>query len=292
MPFSWELSKPVKYGIIIAASVGLSAAIVYKVYKHQRRRHYLQQFKPIEKEMVVVEEVERSPPDVIIDIPMQVIEETSNLVETGSNGESFEPESIAVASVDDSVIDDFIASKREPVEVDSLDDVFMEQKLHRKVLLLGLENSGKSSLLSQMSKEGNNCVKYEPTKGFNVVCISFENVDISIWEIGGGEQYRSYWKNFCSTTDLILYVVDSTTPDRFTQARKYFSEIIEDINDEIDFRIIATKSDLPESVSKDQIRDALGLDGTEWDILKVATKSGGAKENIGIDEIQSYCLTA
>ena len=71
MPFSWELSRPVKYGIIITASLGLSAAIAYKVYKHQRRRHYLHQFKPIEKEMTVIEEVKRSPPDVIIDIPMQ-----------------------------------------------------------------------------------------------------------------------------------------------------------------------------------------------------------------------------
>ena len=90
----------------------------------------------------------------------------------------------------------------------------------------------------------------------------------------------------------MLFVVDSTTPEKFPQARKYFSEIIEDLHDGVDFRIIATKSDQPSSVPLEVIRDALGLNGMEWDILNLATKSGGAKENIGIDEIQNYCLNA
>ena len=40
------------------------------------------------------------------------------------------------------------------------------------------------------------------------------------------------------------------------------------------------------------IRDALGLNITEWNILNVPTKSGGTKENTGVDEIQNYCLNA
>jgi len=170
------------------------------------------------------------------------------------------------------------------------DDGFSEQKASRKILLLGLDNCGKSSLLSQLSKEGTNCLEYEPTKGFNVVCISFETIDLSIWEIGGGESYRTYWKNFSATTDLILFVVDSSQPEKFPVAKKYFSDIIDDLNDDIDFRIIATKSDLPSSVSVDDVRNGLGLDGMEWDILKVAATSGGAAKNIGIEQVQSFCL--
>ena len=60
--------------------------------------------------------------------------------------------------------------------------LFSTLQASRKVLILGLEQSGKSALLSQLSKEGTDCSQYIPTKGFNVVCISFDKVDLNIWE--------------------------------------------------------------------------------------------------------------
>lgn len=109
--------------------------------------------------------------------------------------------------------------------------------------------------------------------------------------VGGSEEYRTYWKKFSGSTSLILFTVDSTDTNRFSEAKHYLNEIISELDDEqIDFNIIATKSDKKGSVTTQEIQTALGLDGMKINILKVAVKTGGAEENVGVDEVQKCCL--
>lgn len=181
--------------------------------------------------------------------------------------------------------------KQQPIEDDFIMDEFeVDRKASRKILILGLENSGKSALLSQLSKEGTDCSMYQPTKGFNVVCISFEKIDLNIWEIGGAIEYRSYWKNFSQSTDLILFAVDASDRSSFPMAKKYFNDIIGEANEQSDFHIIATKSDIEGSAEPDEIQNALGLDGMNLNVVNVAVRAGGASSNIGLESVQQCCL--
>ena len=108
--------------------------------------------------------------------------------------------------------------------------------------------------------------------------------------VGGGEDYRLYWRNFCDTTNLILFVIDSSDRDKFKSAKKYFLEIIESLHGTVDLQIVATKSDKEESASLEELYTALGLEKTSQDILRVAVVTGGAVENIGIEQLQHLCL--
>ncbi|XP_066926877.1 ADP-ribosylation factor-like protein 11 [Clytia hemisphaerica] len=183
-------------------------------------------------------------------------------------------------------------SPRQPVESESTmdEDVEVDRKASRKILILGLEQAGKSALLSQLSKEGTDCSNYLPTKGFNVVCISFDTIDLNIWEVGGALEYRSYWKNFSQSTDLILFAVDASDRTKFPAAKLYFNDIIGEANENSDFHIIATKSDLEGAAKADEIQHALGLDGMKINVVEVAVRTGGASQNIGLEEVQKRCL--
>jgi Predicted GTPase len=108
--------------------------------------------------------------------------------------------------------------------------------------------------------------------------------------VGGALEYRSYWKNFSQSTDLILFAVDASNRVQFPIAKKYLNDIIDEANEQSDFHIIATKSDLEGAASAEEIQTALGLDGMKINVVEVAVRTGGAPHSIGLDEVQKCCL--
>ena len=108
--------------------------------------------------------------------------------------------------------------------------------------------------------------------------------------VGGAPEYRAYWKNFAATTNLIIFVIDSNNRKRFSEAKSYFFNIMDHLGDDVDFRVVATKADKKHSASVEEIQEALGLEGLDFEILKIAVEAGGASQSIGIEKIQAYCL--
>lgn len=51
----------------------------------------------------------------------------------------------------------------------------------KKVLMLGLDGAGKSSLLASLGKQ-DPTAQMQPTEGFNVMCVQTESVSLNIWE--------------------------------------------------------------------------------------------------------------
>lgn len=141
----------------------------------------------------------------------------------------------------------------------SVQDEFVDKKRCKKILLLGLEKSGKSCLLAKLSRNMNKEAEYIPTKGYNVVCISHETYDISMWEIGGGPLYRAYWRHFCATTDLVLFVIDASDQDKISQAKDYIFEVVTELEDGVDFHVVASVTDNANDLPLEQLEDILGL---------------------------------
>ena len=56
-----------------------------------------------------------------------------------------------------------------------------ETQNERKVLVLGLDNSGKSTLLANISKNDPTSVT-QPTQGFKVICYQTGKIKLSFWE--------------------------------------------------------------------------------------------------------------
>jgi ADP-ribosylation factor related protein 1 len=87
------------------------------------------------------------------------------------------------------------------------------------VLLLGLDNAGKTTLLSQIkalylppadSAPAPNVGRTVPTVGQNVATIPLADMYLKIWDVGGQTTMRGLWQSYYASCHAIIFVVDST----------------------------------------------------------------------------------
>ncbi len=107
-----------------------------------------------------------------------------------------------------------------------------------KILIMGLDNSGKTSILLSLQHEVNLLTYYslKPTPGLNIVTIDKEDKKFIIWECGGQQQYRDeYLQNlekYIQETKKFIYVIDVQDIDRYNTALQYFADILKMMSSE------------------------------------------------------------
>ena len=107
-------------------------------------------------------------------------------------------------------------------------------KKHKKILLTGLDNGGKTSILAVVQDKFSIIKSLLPTRGVKREKLDFFGFPIISWDLGGQVQYREklYFNRpelFFTEADIILYVVDSQDPDRFPEAANYFREVLRNL---------------------------------------------------------------
>ncbi|XP_034787284.1 ADP-ribosylation factor-like protein 3 isoform X2 [Pan paniscus] len=70
-----------------------------------------------------------------------------------------------------------------------------------RILLLGLDNAGKTTLLKQLASEDISHIT--PTQGFNIKSVQSQGFKLNVWDIGGQRKIRPYWKNYFENTDIL-----------------------------------------------------------------------------------------
>ncbi|KAI5304676.1 ADP-ribosylation factor protein 3 [Ascosphaera pollenicola] len=91
------------------------------------------------------------------------------------------------------------------------------------VLLLGLDNAGKTTLLNQIkalfqtqvedgieTQPNPNAGNTVPTIGQNVATINLPDMYVKIWDVGGQMTMRRIWQSYYSSCHAIIFVVDSS----------------------------------------------------------------------------------
>ncbi|CAL1525968.1 unnamed protein product [Lymnaea stagnalis] len=86
------------------------------------------------------------------------------------------------------------------------------------VLCIGLENAGKSSVLATLS--GDDLHKIEPTIGFSIKAILFDDCILDVKELGGGDKVRPYWERYYQVFQGIIFVIDSHSSEESLQIAK------------------------------------------------------------------------
>ncbi|MFO8019171.1 MAG: ADP-ribosylation factor-like protein [Promethearchaeia archaeon] len=106
-------------------------------------------------------------------------------------------------------------------------------KKQQKIVVAGLDNAGKTAILSKLGgKLGiNNLASLKPTKGVDRKQIKEKDLNLFILDMGGQSEYRKRYmnkpENYFIATDLLLYVVDVQDPDKFDESFEYFQKIID-----------------------------------------------------------------
>ncbi|THY78550.1 hypothetical protein D6C87_08854 [Aureobasidium pullulans] len=96
-----------------------------------------------------------------------------------------------------------------------------------RILMLGLDNSGKTSIVKNIMGEDINTVS--PTLGFIIKTIDYDGFSSSrcryrnlhgTGDVGGQKTLRTYWKNYFEKTDTLIWVVDGTDRERIDDCRQ------------------------------------------------------------------------
>nr|XP_016847042.1 PREDICTED: ADP-ribosylation factor-like protein 3 isoform X1 [Anolis carolinensis] len=149
-----------------------------------------------------------------------------------------------------------------------------EQEL--RIVLLGLDNAGKTTLLKRLASEEVNTIT--PTQGFNIKSVHSHGFKLNVWDIGGQRAIRTYWKKYLGSTDMLIYVIDSADQKRFEETGQELSELVEDENlTSVPLLVFANKQDLATASSAADIAEGLNLHtyrDRPWQIQACSALSG------------------
>ena len=150
-----------------------------------------------------------------------------------------------------------------------------------RILILGLDNAGKTTLLYKLQL--NQVIETVPSNvyaaiGFNVETVTYNNLKLQVWDLGGQGNIRPYWRCYYPNTNAVIYVVDSTDTERIDVAK---SEMITMLQEEdlkgVPLLIFANKQDMPNAMSELEVGEKLGLTlikNRQWRIVKASAKLG------------------
>merc|ERR1711871_1424616 len=145
-----------------------------------------------------------------------------------------------------------------------------------RILMLGLDNSGKTSILKRLSDE--DITHIQPTQGFNIKSLLHEGFKPNVWDIGGQKTIRPYWKNYFENTDALIYVVDSSDRRCLEESAGELAELLEeDKLAGIPVLVFANKQDLMSAVPADELVETMNLMDIKdrpWQIQPCSAKTG------------------
>jgi len=162
----------------------------------------------------------------------------------------------------------------------------------KKILVLGLDGAGKSSLLLALSKNDYD-VAPTPTAGFNVISVQTNGTALNIWEIGGSDNTRKYWSNFYADSDMLVFVVDSSAPHRMEEARTALHTVLQDdAIRQLPLLIVVNKQDQASATSALEVVTLLELDSLAIQYQLVCTQVPLNAESSGIEELEKLLISS
>ncbi|MFX1511831.1 MAG: ADP-ribosylation factor-like protein [Promethearchaeota archaeon] len=115
---------------------------------------------------------------------------------------------------------------------------FPKKEVEDKFLLLGLDNAGKTAIITTLTRIQNAITKsatiesilmLEPTRGVERKTINFLDFQIPIWDFGGQVNYREMYlkapERFFPNTTVIFFVIDIWDDIRYEEAFAYLKDI-------------------------------------------------------------------
>lgn len=120
----------------------------------------------------------------------------------------------------------------------------------QKIVVIGLDNAGKTALLNAINKEMVDFSKLKPTQGMQRQTIFLKEQKIYIFELGGQDIFRKQYlenpERYILGTDIMVFLIDMQDEKRYNVAFEYLTQIlniVKYLNENPEFIILLHKSD-------------------------------------------------
>ncbi|EQB45010.1 ADP-ribosylation factor-like protein 2 [Colletotrichum gloeosporioides] len=145
-----------------------------------------------------------------------------------------------------------------------------------RILMLGLDNAGKTTIVKKIMGEDVNTVS--PTLGFIIKTIDYDGYKLNIWDVGGQKTLRSYWRNYFEKTDALIWVVDATDRLRIQDCMEELHGLLQEERlSGASLLVFANKTDVNGCMDEQEILDGLQLEAIRthrWHILRCSAMTG------------------
>ncbi|XP_042282440.1 ADP-ribosylation factor-like protein 6 isoform X1 [Thunnus albacares] len=178
------------------------------------------------------------------------------------------------------------------------------RKKEVNVLCLGLDNSGKTTIINQLKPTNNSnhlgplsqewkhvsqtqAQEIVPTIGFNIEKFKSSSLSFTVFDMSGQSRYRNLWEHYYKESHAIIFVIDSGDKLRMVVAKEELDTLLkhEDISSKkIPVLFFANKMDLQDAMSTVKVSQMLSLENIKdkpWHICASnAIKGEGLQEGL------------
>uniref|UniRef100_A0A8C9F1R6 ADP-ribosylation factor-related protein 1 n=1 Tax=Pavo cristatus TaxID=9049 RepID=A0A8C9F1R6_PAVCR len=132
---------------------------------------------------------------------------------------------------------------------------YMFQRDEYCILILGLDNAGKTTFLEQTKTrfnknyKGMSLSKITTTVGLNIGTIDVGKTRLMFWDLGGQEELQSLWDKYYAESHGVIYVIDSTDEERLSESKRAFEKMItSEALEGVPILVLANKQDVERSL--------------------------------------------
>ncbi|XP_058174214.1 ADP-ribosylation factor-like protein 6 [Anopheles ziemanni] len=152
---------------------------------------------------------------------------------------------------------------------DKLANMLKMKKEQINILVVGLNNSGKSTIVNHFKNPNERTSIIVPTVGFSVerfeICLLIpdQGVFFTAFDMSGATRYRSLWEHHFKACKGIVFVIDSSDRMRLVVVKDELEILLQhpDIaNRRVPILFFANKMDCTEALSSVKIAAGLGLE--------------------------------
>ena len=151
-----------------------------------------------------------------------------------------------------------------------------EKEHEMRLLMLGLDNAGKTTILKKFNGEDISTIS--PTLGFNIKTLEYQDFKLNVWDVGGQSTIRSYWRNYFEKTDGLVWVVDSGDLMRLEDCRRELQLLL--LQERLagaTLLVFCNKQDLKGALSIEEVKNFLRLEEIttrHWAVVPCSAVTG------------------
>ena len=162
--------------------------------------------------------------------------------------------------------------------------MFRRRKKPCKVLVVGLDNSGKTTILTKLRNKFDS-EDVVPTVGYNIEEFMSSGLQFSCFDMSGQSRYRDLWRKFYTEAQGIIFVLDAADQLRLNVAQVELEDLLTDESlrrRHVPVLVFANKIDLPNACGPVEVTRELKLDtivDRPWTIVPSVALTGEGLED-------------
>jgi len=127
------------------------------------------------------------------------------------------------------VVGDFKKLVKKIINIEQAPSTPITTQRKMKIILSGLDNSGKSSFILSVDRKFSKLIGLKPTRGADVSSIEALGTTIFLWDLGGQRRYHEKYLDkaqiYLFEADLLFYFIDIRDEERFSESIEYLQKV-------------------------------------------------------------------